>query len=218
MIVDLTLPIRKHWRWPLVTELVESFEKGNRTQVTRFELRSHWYTHVDAPRHVSRDGKTLNEFPLSTFVGEAQVLDFSEVEPNEAIDSQKIEKKFDHKLKKDMLIFRTDWARKTNWETYEYWDNAPYITECGAKWIRDQNPKTVGFDFPQDHDIRLLRTTPISELNMPTHEYVLKNDILMIEYLHNLWKIDSDVCRLIALPLNLENADGAPVRVIAITA
>ncbi|MGI6093757.1 MAG: cyclase family protein [Negativicutes bacterium] len=216
MIIDLTLPIRKHWRWPLECGLVKSFEKGDVTQVTRFELCSHWYTHVDSPRHTLPDGKTLDQYPLDILVGQALILDLSAIKANEPIDANLLSETLGDRKMKDILIIRTDWAQKTSWESYEYWDNAPYITMCGAEWIKKQNPKVVGFDFPQDYDIRLMRSTPESELKMPVHDFVLNNGVLMIEYLHNLWNIGVEECKIVALPLKLEYADGAPARVIAI--
>ena len=214
-IIDLTLPIRKTWRWPAEILLTSSLEKGDPYQVTSFTFKSHWYTHTDAPKHKSRDGKTLDEFPLSTLVGEALILDFSAMGADAPIDSNSLSRVSEGKDHKDILILRTDWPKKTSWETYDFWDHSPYVTEDGAKWLFSRNPKVVGFDFPQDHDIRLMRLTPEAKRKMPVHDHVLKNNILMIEYLTNLWEIPGPTCEIVALPLKLEQADGAPTRVIA---
>ena len=49
------------------------------------------------------------------------------------------------------------------------------------------------------------------------HEHVLKQGkILQMEYMNNLWKIGTDICRLVALPLNTQHADGMQIRVIAV--
>ncbi len=215
-LIDLTFPIRKTWRWPVELSLVSSLEKGDSSQVTSVKLRSHWYTHTDAPRHRVKDGKTLDDFPLNVLSGEALILDLSFIEANQAIDAEMLSKAFEGKQHKDILILRTDWPKKVSWETYEFWDNAPYVTDDGAQWLFNHHPKLVGFDFPQDHDIRLIRLTPEAKRKMPVHQYVLANGILMIEYLTNLWEIPGSVCEIVALPLKLEKADGAPTRVIAL--
>jgi arylformamidase len=215
-IIDLTFPIRKMWRWPAEITLTSSIEKGDPYQVTSFKFRSHWYTHTDAPKHKKEDGRTLEDFPLDTLVGEALILDLSFIGANGAIDSKTLSAAFEGKEHKDILILRTDWPQKVSWETYDFWDNSPYVTEDGAKWLFSQQPKVVGFDFPQDHDIRLMRLTPEAKRRLPVHDYVLGNDILMIEYLTNLWEIPGDKCEIVALPLKLEKADGAPTRVIAL--
>jgi arylformamidase len=215
-IIDLTLPIRKTWRWPVELSLVSSLEKGDSSQVTSVKLRTHWYTHTDAPKHRKKDGKTLDDFPVDWMIGRALILDLSFAGANEAITSVMLSEAMKDRGGKDILILRTDWPQKASWETFDFWDNAPYMTEDGAKWLLAQKPKLVGFDFPQDHDIRLIRHNPEAKRKMPVHNYVLENDILMIEYLTNLWEIPEGECDLIALPLKLEQADGSPTRVIAL--
>lgn len=74
----------------------------------------------------------------------------------------------------------------------------------------------VGFDFPQDYDIRRLRTEDEHNLTLTTHDYLLKKDILMIEYMTNLWSVESKVVDFVGLPTALENVDGAQIRCIAI--
>jgi kynurenine formamidase len=73
----------------------------------------------------------------------------------------------------------------------------------------------VGFDFPQDYDIRRLHKVDLNEIDLTTHDVLLANDILMIEYLSNLWKVPVQNVYIYALPLNLKNADGAQIRVVA---
>ncbi|MFZ7103887.1 MAG: cyclase family protein [Peptococcaceae bacterium] len=214
-IIDLTLPIRKHWRWPLESTLVHSFAKGDPNQVTQFTLKSHWYTHIDSPKHMLADGKTLEEYPLDILIGKALILDLSHIAASEGITPDILKNAARGKEMQQILILKTDWESKVSWESMDYWDHAPYITEEGGKWIFEQGPKVVGFDFPQDYDIRFIRTTPESQLKMPVHEQVLNKGVLMIEYLTNLKQIPTDTCKITALPLKLEEADGAPIRVVA---
>ena len=114
------------------------------------------------------------------------------------------------------LIIKTCWEQKTDWKTTDYWDNAPYMTDEAAMFIRDLKPNVVGFDFPQDYDIRKLRFVDEHECFLTTHEYILKNDILMIEYLTNMWNVDKKVVDIVALPTALKDADGGQIRVVAI--
>lgn len=85
-------------------------------------------------------------------------------------------------------------------------------------WIQNYHPKVVGYDFAQDYAIRNIRTMkPGDPIVQPVHEHVLKQgQILQIEYMTNLWNIGSDICELIALPLNTKHADGSQIRVIAV--
>ena len=104
-------------------------------------------------------------------------------------------------------------------EDMNRWEKLYYVGADGGRWIRDYNPKVVGFDFPQDYEIRKIRTAkPEDPIVQPVHDFVLKEGgILMIEYLTNLWEVGQPTCQLIALPLNTKNADGSQIRVIAVT-
>src|SRR5439155_452354 len=60
-IVDLSFPIRPHFRWKAVPELVASHAHGHPLQSTVITLSCHAYTHVDAPLHFLPDGRPITE-------------------------------------------------------------------------------------------------------------------------------------------------------------
>ncbi len=49
-----------------------------------------------------------------------------------------------------------------------------------------------------------------------THDVLLRNGVIMIEYLCNLHRLSGDRTFLVALPLKIPDCDGAPARVIAL--
>ncbi|ONI44197.1 hypothetical protein AN640_05735, partial [Candidatus Epulonipiscium fishelsonii] len=149
--VDLSLPIVPHWRYPIQIEDAKSFKKGDLFNIKQYDLKSHWYTHIDAPLHYVDGGKHLDEFPLDILIGKALILDLSHVSANEAITEYILKKAVGDAKDTNFIIIKTCWEQKTDWNTTDYWDNAPYITEDGAKFIASLNPKVVGFDFPQDY-------------------------------------------------------------------
>ena len=48
-------------------------EEGAACNLTRFSMCSHNGTHVDAPAHFVRDGKTIDQIPLDVWVGDCYV-------------------------------------------------------------------------------------------------------------------------------------------------
>lgn len=54
-------------------EVLKSMEDGALYNLTAFRMCAHNGTHVDAPRHFYKDGKTLSDMPLDSFVGHAYV-------------------------------------------------------------------------------------------------------------------------------------------------
>ena len=214
--VDLSLPIVPHWRYPIKIEDDKSFDKGDAANVKHFDMKSHWYTHIDSPLHQVPGGKILDEFPLENLIGKCVILDVSYVKANEPITAEMLKEALGDEKDPKFLIIKTCWEQKTDWKTTDYWDNAPYMTDEAAMFIRDLKPNVVGFDFPQDYDIRKLRFVDEHECFLTTHEYILKNDILMIEYLTNMWNVDKKVVDIVALPTALKDADGGQIRVVAI--
>ena len=55
---------------------VLSVEKGDVCTLTAFSMCAHNGTHVDAPFHFLRDGKTIDRIPLDAFVGDAYVASY----------------------------------------------------------------------------------------------------------------------------------------------
>lgn len=215
-IVDLSLPLTPHWRYPIQISPVKSIDNGDAANATHFDMQTHWYTHIDAPLHQLAGGKTLNDFPLDYLVGKAVFLDISYVKANEPITAEMLKDALGDVKNPKIIIVKTCWEQKTEWQSYDYWDNAPYMTDEASAFLRDLQPKVVGFDFPQDYDIRRLRTEDEHNLTLTTHEYILKNDILMIEYMTNLWNVTGKEVDFVGLPMALENIDGAQIRCIAV--
>jgi arylformamidase len=75
----------------------------------------------------------------------------------------------------------------------------------------------VAFDFPQDFAIRLLlkgERRPLAE-NV-THDVLLRNGVILMEYLSNTAALTGQRTFLCCLPLKVPGSDGAPARIIAI--
>lgn len=220
-IIDLTHPIQPHWRTRFESNVVVEWSEQHKWQKTGYYLESQWYTHMDFPVHHAADAKDSNDYPIADWaISTALILDFSEVPDNTGISAEMLEKANEPFKERhfNTLLIRTDRPRHKSYDTHEFWDTSPYITEDGGQWLLDYNPKLVGFDCPQDYEIRKLRfQEPGEDTHQPVHDLVLiKGEILMIEYLTNLWEVKSPICQFIALPLNTQHTDGSQVRCVAI--
>jgi arylformamidase len=52
-------------------------------------------------------------------------------------------------------------------------------------------------------------------LESPNHKLLLKNEIILIEYLCNLKRLKGPKIFIMALPLKIKGGDGSPARVVA---
>ena len=114
---------------------------------------------------------------------------------------------------------RSCWEQQRSPRTEQFWTDAPYLTREAAAWLLERRPSAVAFDFPQDYPIRLLlkgEVRPVEE-NV-THDLLLRNGVILIEYLSNTAALMAPRVLFCCLPLKVPAADGAPARVIAIEA
>lgn len=215
-LIDLTMPIEDHFRWPVERRLVADHAKGDLFQVTWQGFAVHGFTHMDSPRHYFEDGRTTDDIALEQTVGPAGVIDLLDIEPMTAIDGAMLERAGGHVGAGEIIVFKTGWGDQRSIETRDFWLDAPFLERTAAEWLLARAPKAVAFDFPQDHCIRLLlsgEVRPIEE--HVSHDVLLRNDVVLIEYLTNTAALTSSRVHFCCLPIKLPAADGAPARVVA---
>ena len=59
---------------PATSYLASEIAKGDMVNLTKIKMSVHNGTHVDAPCHFIKDGKTITEMDLSKFIGQAKVV------------------------------------------------------------------------------------------------------------------------------------------------
>ena len=217
-VIDLSMPVDTgHLRWPVERGVKGDFDEGDLFEVSWLRTSCHGFTHMDAPRHMVPGGATMDDLDLARVVGPAAVIDLSDIQPNEAIGTERLSAAASHLAQGEIALFKTGWDRHRDWKTEAFWRDAPYLTRDAAKWLLDRGPTACAFDFPQDYTIRLLldgEVRPIPE--HVTHDVLLRNNVTLIEYLVNTMEIAGPRTFLSALPVRLTGADGAPARVVAI--
>lgn len=216
-IVDLSVPIEPHFRWPMERSLKSDFARGAQFQVTWLGLVVHGFTHIDSPRHILPDGDTSSEVPLEATIGEAAVVDLSDVEPGAEIGAGLLEARGGHVREGDIVLLKTRWDERRKLHTPEFWTDAPWLGRDACDWLLARKIKALAPDFPQDYPIRGLlggKTAPLEDF--VSHDVLLRNGIILIEYIANLGAVDRERATVYALPLKLPQSDGAPARVIAV--
>lgn len=158
----------------------------------------HVGTHMDAPLHMIKDGKTMNQISVDHFFGKGVLLD---ARGKTKIDTDLLNKKT-IESGSIVLIYTGFGAR---YRDASYYEKNPNVTEEFAEAMVKAKMKIVGMDIlgPDAPPFR-------------AHKILLGNGILIIENLVNLEKLlDIPTFEIIALPLKLQ-ADAAWVRVVAV--
>lgn len=221
-VIDLTMPMRPHWRWNVSLETLRTIGPGEPFHISQLQSNVHAFSHVDSPMHVVAGATSLDRIPLERVAGPAAVIDLSDKGPHEAITAEDLEQRGRHLQKGDIVLLRTSWDKKYSFESKDYWTQACYVSDEAADWLYDRAPSAVGYDFPQDRPLRFpyghgsKEASSLKFEEFTTHARLLTRGILNIEYLMNLHRIETPRPYVFALPLLIEGAEAAPARVIAV--
>ena len=148
----------------------------------RISMLSHTGTHIDAPRHILQDGKPLDKFPLDKFIGRAVVIDCL---GRDEISLDYLQHFEDKIAAVEFILFFTGW--QSRWNTEKYFENCPAPTREAAEWMITFNLKGIGVDaFSLD---KINSALSVSEDSLPNHYIFLRKEILLIENLTNLDKL-----------------------------
>lgn len=173
-------------------------------QETLLSMYSHTGTHMDAPAHVFAGRASLDELPASQFVGKATVIRCDDLGEGGKITMEHLRNN-PAAEQADFLLFYTGWGKF--WGKPEYFGNYPCVTNQVVDFLIQTGKKGVGLDT--------ISLDPIASLTL--HRQLLStNKTVIIENLCNLDKLPQGLFTFCALPLRYENADGSPIRAVAI--
>ncbi|HAF30663.1 MAG TPA: hydrolase [Bacteroidales bacterium] len=206
MIIDLTHTLKNNMTFypgsgePTFNK-IRSIETDGYNQI-ELKINTHTGTHIDAPVHILPGTKSLDEFNLEKFIGPACVIDCSKV--NEiGVD---LLKKYESRIKNvDFILFYA--GMQENWNSDQYFNEYPTLTETAVRWLANFDLKALGFDY--------ISVDKMDDYSLINHRILLENEILIIENITNLDQLISKNFELNCIPLKIENSDGAPVRVFA---
>jgi kynurenine formamidase len=205
-VIDLSLPINEDVAGVSIEQAKTLFKDG--WNATTLHLYSHSGTHMDAPLHFEVNDQTMDKIPASRLVSEAWVVDVTHIQPKELITVDHL-KVIHNKIQEGQsIILHTGWSKKLG--TDEYRNGLPRISSELAQWLGENGVNILGVEPPSVADVNNLKE--VTEI----HTILMQNDIVIIEGLTNLEEISKEKVILIALPLKVENGDGAPARVIAL--
>ena len=171
-------------------KVIKSMENGEMYNLSAFNMCAHNGTHIDAPFHFIKDGKTVNEICLESFVGMAYVAEHhGVVTGKDAADIVKKAKKQDPESAKRILL-KGD---------VEVSLEAAKVFASSDILLLGNEPQTVG---PQNAP-------------MEVHLVLLGSNVILLEGIR-LSDVSEGVYFLNAAPLNLSGADGSPCRAVLI--
>ncbi|MEO0560892.1 MAG: cyclase family protein [Chloroflexota bacterium] len=205
-VVDLTLPFYDGRRGVAYKPELNIADHGFNT--TTLQIYSHALTHMDAPKHFLPDGEGIETIPLARCIGPAHVIDLTHVSPNSQIT---VDDMGDHTGKiteGSRLLLHTGWS--THAEATDYRTQFPRLSLALAQWFVACGVWLIGVEAPSVASLAKENRTELTEV----HQTLLRAGVIIVEGLCNLDQLPPDV-EFIALPLNMPDLDGSPVRAVA---
>jgi len=190
--------------WPsdpavnLTTQSHLSRGKSHTIRVTAIEMGAHTGTHIDAPWHFVEGGRKLNEIPLDCLIGPAHVVEVRGAASIarahlEGLDWNGVER----------VLFKTE--NSGHWTDDGFYKSFVYIEPGAAEFLVQRAVRLVGIDY--------LSIDEFQSEKHPAHFVLLTKNVVVLEGL-NLSGVSPGRYQMIALPLNLQDVEGAPTRVI----
>lgn len=173
-------------------KLLSSIEKGDLYNLTAFSMCAHNGTHIDAPFHFLKDGKTVDAVCLDAFVGMAYVVEHQGiVSGDDAAEMLKKAKENNPEAAKRILI-----------------KGPAEVSSEAAKVFASSEILLLGNES---------QTFGPEDAPMEVHTILLSADVILLEGIR-LEDVSEGVYLLNAAPLNLSGADGSPCRAVLIAA
>jgi arylformamidase len=195
---DISVPLSPHTpNWPGGVEYKREEIKTSAI-VSTLTIRSHYATHVDAPRHFLFNDQSVDKIPVTALIGEYKVFALKSKTAIELKDVQGLDIK-----KGDRVLFKTINSNVVSGAKFD-----PYYVSLSAeaaKFLATKKIALVGIDY-----------FGIEQKGDPehmVHKVLLKNNIVIVEGL-NLQKIKPGIYQGAILPLKIQGGDGAPARAV----
>lgn len=178
---------------------------------TIMDLTSHLGTHCECPYHHDDAWPSVAQLPLTTFFGRAIYVDIKDAKPNEHITAAMLDKWCAPKMKPGTIVIIDSpyklppFTEKTNGPE----DKRLFVNGETAQWFKDHQAKCVGFGDG-------VSIENCNEDVKPFHDILLAENIVFLEVLKNLDRLEKDVFFMSYAPLPIMGLDSCPVRAYAI--
>jgi arylformamidase len=202
--IDISVPLHDgmvHWPGDSAVQIkrIRDMAQGEVCNVSFLSMSAHTGTHMDAPLHFIRDGKSLDRLPLEATIGPARVIEIADPE------SIKAEELRPCKIKQgERILFKTRNSKKS-WKKAGFDEDFVYISQEAARYLAERRIRTVGIDY--------LSVGGFKRDGVETHHALLGAGIWIIEGL-NLSQVRPGRYELVCLPLKVLGLEGAPARAV----
>tara|TARA_B110000285_G_scaffold227359_1_gene288559 strand:- start:1038 stop:1676 length:639 start_codon:yes stop_codon:yes gene_type:complete len=204
--IDISVELSDHLpTWPgshgISISPLQVIDDFNPANVSRLDIDVHSGTHIDAPLHFVKNGKSTNEIDLDRLIGDCFVAEmpshittikFEDLEMIGIPDGTK------------RLLLKTCNSGNNLWDNNEFNEDFCALDKGAANWVVNNGIDLIGIDY-----------CSIQKFNdsVESHQILLNQEVLILEGL-DLRNVISGRYNLICLPISVKGIEGVPVRAI----
>jgi kynurenine formamidase len=199
-LTDVSVPVHGgmlHWGKRPVREEVEQMSEGDNCNVTRWDIGSHTGLHLDAGLHFDDSGDDIAAMELDVLLGDARVLDLTEVETE--ITAADLEAAGLGDEQRVLLKTKNSAGALQETEKPDEWIG---VAPDAAQLLVDRGVRLVGIDF-------LTIDSPSRDTTWDTHLVLCPVPVAIAECV-DLRAVDSGVYEMALLPVKLRGSEAAP--------
>lgn len=185
-----------------------------------FQASEHSGTHLDAPLHFARNGRSVEAIPLADLIGPVRLIDVRAACAANRDYMVAVEDLTAHEAAEGRIGAGSVVLLLTGWS--QYWHDGPKylggssaedlhfpgLSLEGARLLADRRVAVVGIDTAS-------LDAGISQ-GFPAHRVLAEANVSGLENLTGLAALPARGASLIALPMKIAGGSGAPTRVVAL--
>jgi kynurenine formamidase len=179
------------------------YAEGTEFQIGKIEMVANTGTYIDCPFYRYPDGKDTSEVALERFVDIDALTIRADFRNELAVDKSFFEGK---ELRGRAVLVHTGWG-DAYWNTPQYHENHPFLTEDAADYLKSVGVKLVGIDSLNIDDTR--------GKSRPVHTILLGAEILIVEHMCHLDAVPDEGYTFSAVPPKFKGVGTFPVRAYA---
>lgn len=205
-VFDISTPLGTVASYPgdklYALEWISRIEDGSDFDLSALTLSSHAGAHLDAPAHLIKGARTIDQYSLRRFLVPAQVISVIDGESIEPSALQGIDIRSG-----DALLFQTSNSSRGLLQQRDFREPYIYLSLAAARLCVALGASLVGIDC--------LSVDRYGDDAAPAHHSLLESDVLILEGI-DLLGLSPGRYLLLCLPLKISGGEAAPVRAVLV--